>query len=122
MMNSRKIGDKGEKFTLKYLKKNKYKIIVKNYETYYGEIDIIAKKDEYICFIEVKTRKNTSFFRPLAAINRHKKDCIIKSAYSFLKRNDFEDFMPRFDIAEVIYDENDKYSINYIENAFDLNG
>ena len=52
------LGDKGELIALNYIKKNGYKILEKNYKTKFGEADIIAKKDDLICFIEVKTRTN----------------------------------------------------------------
>ena len=47
----RQIGDIGEKASRKYLKKNKYKIVAKNYNTKYGEIDIVAEDKNYIVFV-----------------------------------------------------------------------
>ncbi len=116
----RKIGDKGEKFVAKYLRKHKYKIIEKNYETRYGELDIICQNKSCICFVEVKTRKEGSLYRPLTAVNQNKKLKIIRSAFSYLKRNPCQDKMYRFDIAEVLYNEEGKMTLNYIENAFTI--
>lgn len=113
-------GDKGEKIVAKYLKKHKYKVLERNFETRYGEIDIICKNKECLCFVEVKTRKAGSLFRPYLAVNRNKQLRIIKSAYAYLKKNPCEDRMYRFDIAEVLYDEDGEMSINYIENAFSI--
>ena len=116
----RKIGDIGEDIVVKYLKKHKYKILQRNYETNYGEIDIIAKNKEYLCFIEVKTRAEDSLFSPLSAITKKEIDCIIKSAYVYLSKNNCSEIMPRFDVAEVTYDKDNKFNVNYIENAFEV--
>lgn len=49
------IGSAGEKVVAQYLTESGYSIIVQNYRKRYGEIDIIAKKNDKIHFIEVKT-------------------------------------------------------------------
>lgn len=51
----RKIGDVGENILVKHLMKHKYKILDKNYRKNWGEIDVVASKDETIHFFEVKT-------------------------------------------------------------------
>lgn len=56
-MNKRKIGDEYEKIAAAYLENNGYIILEKNYRCRNAEIDIIAKNDSYICFVEVKYRK-----------------------------------------------------------------
>ena len=57
-MNIGKVGSDGEKTAINYLKKHKYKILSQNYQTYFGEIDIVCKIDNYIVFVEVKTRSD----------------------------------------------------------------
>ena len=52
------IGDWGEKQAVLFLKRHGFIIIEMNYHTTVGEIDIVAKKDDDIYFIEVKTRTN----------------------------------------------------------------
>ena len=73
MMNKRKFGIIGEKMAQKYLKDNKYEIIENNYYTRNGEIDIIASKNNYIIFVEVKTRTNEKYGRASEAVNKIKK-------------------------------------------------
>jgi uncharacterized protein (TIGR00252 family) len=69
-INSTKyIGDIAEDQACKYLKKNKYKIIDRNWRTRYCEVDIIAEKDRIIYFVEVKYRRNNNQGGGLAAVN-----------------------------------------------------
>ena len=55
-MNKAVTGKLGELAAGRYLRENGYEIITANYRCRLGEIDIIAKQNKYICFVEVKTR------------------------------------------------------------------
>lgn len=114
------IGDKGEEYAVKHLRKHGYKIVVRNYRKRYGEIDIIAENKEYIVFVEVKTRHENSMTQPVDAVDKRKRMRLIKTASAFLSENETEKFC-RFDVCEVyVKSENLKLiSINYIENAFE---
>jgi len=81
-MNTRKIGQIAEDKAVKYLKNKGYKIIDRNFYSKFGEIDIIAYKDEVFHFIEVKSGKN---FEPIYNITPIKLKRIINSAHSYLK-------------------------------------
>ncbi len=82
----------GEDLAVKYLQKNGYKIIQRNFKERYGEIDIIAidstpqaatEKDsnsKVLVFIEVKTRKSRLYGSPLEAITYWKLKSILKTA------------------------------------------
>ncbi|NLL63460.1 MAG: YraN family protein [Ruminococcaceae bacterium] len=110
------IGRKGEELTAKYLQNKNYEIIEKNYSCRFGEIDLIAKKENFICFIEVKTRKQDAFTTGFEAITVSKQRKIIKTAQYFLAYNKkYQNLQPRFDCVEV----NSKTKrITYIKNAF----
>ena len=83
------LGKLGEKIAEKYLIKNKYTIIEKNFYSKQGEIDIIAEEKDTreIVFIEVKTRTNEKYGRASEAVNKIKKIHMKKSAAIFLKEN-----------------------------------
>ena len=72
LFKSKSIGDMGERRAVKFLKKKGYKILETNFKTNFGEIDIIARKGDYICFVEVKTRSSDNFGEPREAVNFHK--------------------------------------------------
>ena len=113
------IGNFGENEAEKFLRKNGYKILERNYTTKLGEIDIIAQKDNYICFVEVKTRSNENYGTPRDAVNYHKQKKIISVAkYYMLTKN--KDMFLRFDVIEVVVnkDKTKVEKIEHIEDAF----
>lgn len=118
--STQNIGDIGEEYASKFLKKKKYKILERNYRKRYGEIDIIAENKNYIVFVEVKTRHTDSMTSAADAVNRQKQIRIIKTASLYLAENETEKFC-RFDVCEVyINSDNLKLvDINYIEAAFE---
>lgn len=111
------LGIQGENITIQYLEDKKFNIITKNYRVKYGEIDIIAQKENLIVFVEVKLRNNPKFFlSDLISFSKQKK--IIKTALNFtLKNINSENNILRFDVALVEIIDN-KINLNYIENAF----
>ena len=110
-------GDIGEEYTRKRLVRKFYKILDTNYSCRFGEIDIIARKGEYICFVEVKTRSINAVERPVTAVDGNKQRRILTTAQHYLTSNPTE-LQPRFDVAEVITKDDKVTDFNYIENAF----
>ncbi len=95
-MNTKELGNLGEKIAQDYLKNKGYKILDKNYcfrmpgSPQKGEIDIIAKKDGVISFIEVKTLQNkglSRIFSPEDKVNFLKRKRLRKTAEYWLTKN-----------------------------------
>lgn len=115
------IGSYGEAAAVNYLKKLGYRILDKNFRCRTGEIDIIGKYKNYICFIEVKTRYTLSFGTPSEAVSWSKQKKIYKTAEYYIMYKKLYNCAFRFDVIEVLLNELDNnYNINYIENAFQL--
>jgi len=118
-MNTKSIGDFGEQEARKYLENKGYIFLDKNYRTRFGEIDIIMLDTDTTVFIEVKTRKSSSFGYASEYVDFRKQDRIRKTCISYTHS---EDVAMRFDIVEVYYkNTNDNLTvtnINHIENAF----
>ena len=117
------IGDLGEKYAAEYMEKHGYKIVGRNYHSKFGEIDIIARKDEYIIFCEVKARRSVAFGYPSEYVDFRKRQKIIKTAYKYIEENNIESAV-RFDVCEIFHTETANgeiklESINYIEGAFE---
>ena len=112
-MNITKLfGLSGETMAANYLKKNKYKIIERNYTVKKGEIDIIAKENDEIVFVEVKRRKNSDYGRPSENVDLKKQKKITAVAEYYIAINDIQAYT-RFDVIEIVGDE-----IIHIKNAF----
>ena len=113
------IGKKGEDFVADYLRDKGMIVIKQNFSNRYGEIDIIAEDDDYIVFVEVKTRKENALVKGFEVIDKQKINRIRNLANDFLSKF-FSEKPPRFDVAEVTYTETDdtQFSIEYISSAF----
>ncbi len=112
----RKTGLLGEMYASSYLRKKGYEIYAANYRTNIGEIDIVARKDDIICFVEVKTRREGGFFPPADAVDTKKEENVKSAAAAYLAKSGLK-MTYRFDIIEVIICE-DRYKVRHSENAF----
>ncbi len=119
-MNNRELGNYGETVAIQYLVGEGYDILAKNFKCRHGEIDIIAKKDDYIIFVEVKTRRSLSYGTPAEAVDRKKQMKYGKIASIYIRNERLFDSSYRFDIIEIYISSCDSYTINHIENAFQL--
>ena len=125
-MNDKEYGAFGETLAIKHLKKQGYKILVANYFSKVGEVDIIAletkkvrkKQDDYktlpkelkkenkLVFVEVKSRRKSGSVRPSDAVGKTKKSHYASVASSFRLYNPkFANLPYRFDIIEVVGEE-----------------
>lgn len=109
-------GIKGEAAVALLLKNQGFNILAQNYRQRCGEIDLIAAKEEVICFVEVKTRR-TEYFETSQVITKSKQAKIIKTAQYYALTNKIQDKILRFDVAIVIGVEGE-YTIRYLDNAF----
>lgn len=82
-MKRKDLGQLGEELAARELKKNKYKILKRNFRSKFGEIDIIALDGDFLVFVEVKTRWSEKFGSPEEAITSWKIRRMIKSAQYF---------------------------------------
>lgn len=113
---SRFIGKDGEEQAVMFLKKKHYKILTRNYRTYYGEIDIVAKIKETIVFVEVKSRKNDTMGRPEEWVTYQKRKKIVSAAKKYISANELNEKNFRFDVIAILDGE-----ITHLENVFDEN-
>lgn len=110
--NNRILGNIGERIAKIYLQINGFEILKCNFRTKFGEIDIIAKKNNYIHFVEVKTRTK-NIIEGRESINTNKENHIWKTAEYFIYKNKIQDIGIQFDAIEV-YIEKEQWIINYI--------
>jgi len=103
----RLFGDLGENTACSYLKKSGYSIIKRNYQTKFGEIDIIAKKENQLIFIEVKSSNFDSEIPPEDNLTKAKIKKLLKTIELYLLSNRFSREIPhRLDLIAVKLDKN----------------
>lgn len=121
-MLKRDIGNKGEDIAVKILKKKGYRIIERNFNAAgMGELDIVAKKKEYLVFVEVRLRKNTLHGSGAETVDIFKQKRLIKAALMYMKINKLDYAPARFDVVSITGDIDGEYSVELIENAFEAN-
>ena len=112
--NKRQTGTAYEIKAEEYLLGKGYKILERNFRNRSGEIDLIAKKDGQIHFVEVKYRTTSNFGNPLEAVDVRKQNQIRKVAMYYLMKNKLSEWTPcQFDVIAFEGDE-----MTHLENAF----
>ena len=111
------IGKWGEKQAIKYLKKQRYKIIQKNFRTLSGEIDIITSKQNVLVFVEVKTQRGVGPIDPEHRVGLKKKRQLVKLAKYYIARTKTKYDEIRMDIITVTQNEKN-LDIKHMEGAF----
>ena len=118
-MNSKELGFLAEGIVRHHLIKKGYEILAANYKLRFGELDIIARKEDTVSFIEVKALKRFhEGFDPEIRVDHKKKSKLIKLATAYMLDRKMTDLGWQIDIISVIFDlENKKAQIKHFKNA-----
>lgn len=117
MANHNDFGILAEDLAVEYLKRNGYKILIRNFRFKHNEIDIIAENDNLIIIVEVKARSTDVFLLPQEAVTKTKIKSIVSAANHYLEEFN-KDQEARFDIISVLPDDNKNLIVNHIKDAF----
>jgi putative endonuclease len=113
------IGNYGEQVAASWLRSQGCKILARNYRgPRKGEVDIIARDQKLLLFVEVKTRQMGSKIRGLDAVGKDKQALIERGANSWLKRLGTRDLPWRFDVIEVSVKDGERPKVNHVKDAF----
>lgn len=116
-LHNKVVGKEGEDKASLYLQNNNYKIIFRNWKTKFGEIDIIAQKDDLLVFVEVKTLPNGGIETLSRLVNKTKQKKILETTKCFLEKyRQYSNSLIRFDV--IVVDMPGFHSVHHIENAF----
>lgn len=116
MSDKSELGRRGEIIATNYLLKNGFEILHNNWTYKNLELDIVAKKGEYLVFVEVKSRSETFILDPIDAITPKKQKFLFNAAESYAEIYEREEKI-RFDIVLVVFNEQ-SHKLEYIEDAF----
>lgn len=111
------LGKRGEKAAKEYLIEKGYSILETNFLCVFGEVDIIARKENELIFVEVKTRGQELFGRPREGVTYVKKKHIYKVAEFYLYKNKIVNTPISLDVIEVYIFDEDIPKVLHIKNA-----
>ena len=118
MPSQSEIGAIGEAYAKSYLEKKGYEILECNWRFKKAELDLIAKIDEILVFIEVKTRSYQYFGAPEEAITEKKEAMMIDAAQRYMESIDYT-WEIRFDIISILLDKVYKIrDVKHFKDAF----
>ena len=119
-MRSHQLGKEGEDFAADLLKARGYVLIEANYRTKAGEIDLVARDGDTVCFVEVKTRQDDGW-DAFEAVDRRKQGRIRRVARQFLiERFHSEDVASRFDVLGIRRRADGTLEGELIQDAFGI--
>jgi putative endonuclease len=99
--NRMKRGKSGEDLASRFLVKNGFTILARNYRFERAEIDIVAEEGEELVFVEVKTRRSTAYGAPEDAVTEEKQEQIRSAADGYLVQHDIDNRPCRFDVVAI---------------------
>ena len=119
MDNKRLTGGEKEQIAVDYLRQKGYFIIETNFRIRQAEIDIVARDNATIVFVEVKYRSTDKSGHPLEAVDYRKQQRISRAALSYISKNkiSLDNTSIRFDVIGILGKK-----ITHVENAFCFRG
>lgn len=122
MAKASQIGLEAEQLAAKYLEYKGYQVLERRYRSRLGEIDLIARQNACLVFVEVKYRKSLAEGRPSLAVNPAKQQRIRRTALQYLQQHGCQaaqnDVSCRFDVIEL-WQEKGRYRVHHYKNAFE---
>lgn len=112
------IGRIGEQIAVDFLIKKGFEIVQRNFRTRFAEIDIIAEKENKLCFVEVKTRVGIDKGKPYEAIDKRKIFHLKMAAEYYLLQNPHKNYKLSIDVVSIILDGDlNVQKLDYFENT-----
>jgi putative endonuclease len=116
MAEHNELGKLGEELAVEFLRKNGYEILETNWTFQKAEIDIIAKKENILAVVEVKTRSSIEFGLPQDFVKPKKIQLLVKAVDAYVIEKDL-DINVRFDII-AIHKEGKSFVMDHLIDAF----
>ncbi len=112
------LGNKGEAAAVRYLERQGYDILERQFACRAGEADIIARVEDCLCFIEVKTRTGTAKGFPEEAVDARKRERYERIAAYYLQDHVEEELRVRFDVMSIIVLSGSHAFLRFHKNAY----
>jgi putative endonuclease len=116
-MDRLSLGKTSEEIAVRFLKRNRFKIIERNFSCKVGELDIIAKDKNSFVFIEVRSTRGSLFHNPLDSITSSKINKLRILAQIWLKKYGINNATLRFDVIGIVHKDTN-IEITHLKDAF----
>ncbi len=121
MQNSKYTGDWAEQLACEHVKQQGWTIIQRNFHCRRGELDIIARKQHTLAFIEVKYRRSEAFGGPLASLTPSKRKRLLAAAQVYLQQQpSLSSHHGRFDLVAISGRPEQQLKLQWLTNIFSL--
>ena len=100
MTDKIKLGKEGERLAADFMVRNGFEVVRKNYRHRRGEIDLIVQRENWLIFVEVKTRTSVDFGEPEEAVTRKKMRLLYDTAEEYIYSTDWKGHV-RFDVVSI---------------------
>ncbi len=111
-------GKEAEQHACRYLKQQGLRIVAQNYRCRLGEIDIVARDQRYLVFVEVRYRQSSRFGSAAESVTPRKQQRLMAAARSYLGRKVRHEVPCRFDVIEALNEPGGEWQFNWLKNAF----
>jgi putative endonuclease len=108
----------GEEEAGKFLCKQGFKILQRNYSMRAGEVDIIAQSGKIVIFVEVKTRSSSAYAAPWESVGYRKRERLRRAAKQYIAEHTFRGYEFRFDVISITLSDSMKPEIEWLQQAF----
>ncbi len=115
--SKREKGKIGEEAASEFLKHQGYDILEQNYYYNHGEIDIIAKENDVLVFVEVKSRRSARFGEPQESVTPKKQELLRRTAEGYVQERSIGEMECRFDVVAVLFTD-DSAECTLFKNCF----
>ncbi len=99
-----------------HLLRHGYVILAMNWRSGRNEIDVVARINNVVVFVEVKTRATNFFGEPKEALSKAQKKRLIQAANDYMEQHEIE-LEARFDVISIVKN-NHTQRIEHLEDAF----
>jgi len=113
-------GRLGERAAKKHLRRQGLKFLTANFRSARGEVDLVFREDDCLVFVEVKTRSAEDWTRPARAVDARKRRLLSQTALDYLRILRRPPVKIRFDIVEVLLDEDTVREVRHLPHTFSL--
>ncbi|MFY2561813.1 YraN family protein [Corallococcus terminator] len=114
----REFGDEAESVAVRYLEERGWRVKARNWLCRYGELDVVAEREDLVCFVEVRMRSSAVWGDPAHTVSFAKQRRVVKAALHYLFAHDLRERMMRFDVISVV-GRGERATVEHIPGAFD---